>query len=82
VIDSLLIRASFKLISRLSPTTALRAEANGFQVVGSSKNDAAVYLSAVWSALSPPEAPNVRPFLAPLNCHTSILHMLAPFLYD
>jgi hypothetical protein len=38
-----------------------------------------VYLSAVWSALSPPEAPNVRPFLAPLNCHTSILHMLAPF---
>ncbi len=52
---------------------------DGFQVVGSSKNDAAVDLSALWSSLSPPEAPNIRPSLAPLNCHTSILHMLTPF---
>src|SRR5580704_11961748 len=26
-------------------------------------------------ALSPPEAPNIRPSLAPLNCHTSVLYI-------
>jgi len=54
---------------------------NTFQVVSSSKNDAAVYSSAVWPALSPPEAPNIRPSLAPLNCHTSVLHIASPFLH-
>ena len=45
-----------------------------FQVISRSKNDAAVYSSTVWPALTPPEAPNIRPALAPLNCYAPILH--------
>ena len=74
-----LLRASHCRRIVLSPTTALRAGGDTFQVISRSKNDAALYSSAVWSALSPPEAPNIRPSLTPLNCHTSILHMLALF---
>jgi NAD(P)-dependent dehydrogenase (short-subunit alcohol dehydrogenase family) len=33
-------------------------------------------------ALSPPEALNIRPSLAPLNCHTSVLYIASPFLHD
>ena len=28
------------------------------------------------------QAPNIRPSLAPLNCHTSVLHIASPFLHD
>ncbi|MGB8661248.1 MAG: hypothetical protein WA621_00285 [Candidatus Acidiferrum sp.] len=55
---------------------------DAFQVISRSKNDAAVYSSAVWPALAPPEAPNIRPSLAPLNCHTSVLHIASPFLHE
>ena len=67
-----------------SPESNHRLAGGGdaFQFISRSKNDAAVYSSAVWPALSPPEAPNVRPSLASLNCDTSVLHIASPFLHD
>jgi len=69
----------------LSPTTALRAEAWFFQVVGSSKNDAAVEsFGPHGPPYSPPEAkPNAGPPLA--SAQLSHFHpgiMLTPFLDD
>ena len=36
----------------------------------------------VWPGFPPPKAPNIWTSLTPLNCHTSMLHTIPPFLDD
>jgi hypothetical protein len=51
---------------------------DALQILGSSENDAAMDFPTICSSLTPSETPHVWSSLAPLNCHTSILHGLAP----
>ena len=57
---------------------AIRTEANVADQIQCLEHPQAKRASAVGSICPPPETPNVRPSLSPLNCHTSILPV-APF---